>query len=71
MKRRKQSNITERKFIILTLLTAQIDLATSTLHWFAQIGDDFTSIDDDGGGKRFLLCMTTKPMIKTHEWVFQ
>lgn len=39
------------------LFTAHIDLATSTLHWFAQIGDDFTGIDDDGGGKKgFFFC---------------
>lgn len=31
-------------------LKAQIDVATSTLHWFAQIGDEFTSLDDGGGG---------------------
>lgn len=36
-----------------TKTQAQIDLATSTLHWFAQIGDEFTSCGDgsDVGGK--------------------
>lgn len=55
MKKKKANNqkLHEEKyfFCILMLLTAQIDLTTSTLHWFAQIGDDFTSIGDDGGGK--------------------
>lgn len=47
----------------------QIELATSTLHWFAQIGDEFTSIDDDGGGMNMCTHSTTKTIwMNRHLW---